>query len=115
MSSNTQDDITTPDNNSDQETYYDSLITESTNLEKAKHHMDNVAHKLWTTVIVPYIQAGCGLLDKLNPDRDFSHFYKFLMGSSELPHAINRSDAAVNNAIEDVNNGDVDYITGESF
>jgi hypothetical protein len=114
MSSATQDDTITP-HDVDEETYYDSLITESTNLEKARQHMDDVAHKLWTKVIAPYIQAGCGILDKLNHDRDFSHFYKFLIGSSELPHVIDRSDVAVNNAIEDVNNGDVDYITGESI
>lgn len=97
----------------DEPTYYDNLINESVNLEQSRNHFDNVAKRLWDRVIAPYIRAGRGILDKLNPDRDFSRFYKFLLGSSELPSAINNTDAAVNQAIEDVNNGAVSYITGE--
>jgi hypothetical protein len=85
---------------SENNVYSDKVFCLRLAADRQVEHFNTLARELWNHIIVPYIKSGKGLLNDLDPDRDFIRFYGWLCTHSPMMYACNRQITVLDAELE---------------
>jgi hypothetical protein len=82
--------------------YSDKVFCLRLAADQQVEHFNMLARELWDHILVPYIKSGKGLLNDLDPDRDFNRFYEWLCTHSPMMYSCNRQIAVLDAELESI-------------